>query len=438
MTVPSIDTAQRHRHKVDAAQFRQLLQQSCAQKTRISAVEISAFVPQQEQKNTSFYFFTPKQKRRGSGLHTPNLFLFFTASHNFFFLHSSTHRAKNWEKYWKKVPFTASPTMRMCALLILMELFCHPQKKNIISPSSSPVVFREMKACAVLSQQNNPGDFPYYHNMDINVDAEMMMMILRVDALAARRAKNDKERERDCVEVVQEFFNFMQLKSSLCSLALSRRDLREHIFTSSFCSRSLLLSAGRKHARCELKCLRERFFNSSINFDTLLFSRWRSRDFARSKKALCRACATFQHGIIGDGPKQVVNLPLIDDLSAEKSWFLGIFDSLSVLSESLRVMRFPAGGLCMLSCFHSAQCSKFTSLLSTFRSQWHFSETTKKEKQKRDFRCENPAHIRDDSDEYSRKYEELNEHCRHGFSTPLKSGREFSHWISDPNVSLQD
>lgn len=130
MTVPSIDTAQRHRHKVDAAQFRQLLQQSCAQKTRISAVEISAFVPQQEQKNTSFYFFTPKQKRRGSGLHTPNLFLFFTASHNFFFLHSSTHRAKNWEKYWKKVPFTASPTMRMCALLILLELFCHPQKKK--------------------------------------------------------------------------------------------------------------------------------------------------------------------------------------------------------------------------------------------------------------------------------------------------------------------
>lgn len=157
----------------------------------------------------------------------------------------------------------------MCALLILLELFRHPQK-NIISPSSSPVVFREMKACAVLSQQNNPGDFPYYHNMDINVDAEMMMMILRVDALAARRAKTSGERERDCVEVVQEF---MQLKSSLCSPALSRRDLREHIFTSSFCSRSLLLSAGRKHTRGELECLRERIFNCSINFDTLLFSR---------------------------------------------------------------------------------------------------------------------------------------------------------------------
>lgn len=115
-----------------------------------------------------------------------------------------------------------------------------------------------------------------------------------------------------------------------------------------------------------------------------------------------------------------------------------IFGDFRLSSFSLRVMRFPAGGLRMLSCFHSAQCSKFTSLLSTFRSQWHFSETKKKEKQKRDFRCENPAHIRDDSDEYSRKYEEWNEHCRHGFSTPLKSGREFSHWISDPNVSLQD
>lgn len=79
-----------------------------------------------------------------------------------------------------------------------------------------------MKACAVLSQQNNPGDFPYYHNMDINVDAEMMMMILRVDALAARRAKNIGEHERDCVEVVQEFFQLHATqKLALLSSALS-------------------------------------------------------------------------------------------------------------------------------------------------------------------------------------------------------------------------
>lgn len=97
-------------------------------------------------------------------LHTPNLFLFFLFLRTTF---SSLYTERMREILEK---FLSLPTRQYECVLSSLRWSFFPIIRKSFPLFSASLRLGEMKACALLSQQNNPGEFPYYHNMDSNAN----------------------------------------------------------------------------------------------------------------------------------------------------------------------------------------------------------------------------------------------------------------------------
>lgn len=180
----------------------------------------------------------------------------------------------------------------MCAPLAPLELFSHHPRKVFLFFLRS-LRYGEMKACALLSQQNNPGEFSYYHNMDTNVDANddddtqwipSFSSLRRCGAERKIREKRAASAQRtfQCVrrtlERTKDFFFCCASFSCAHSKALATLStffIVAHIFLS-------------EKSEENSRLVRERM-DCSINFDTLTLS----HALKSMKYRACEACATF-------------------------------------------------------------------------------------------------------------------------------------------------